>query len=341
MIKYLKTNNIVAVLVLLAVTLFQGCSNDESFDVTGDPTSYVFIRGASQFADKPSNSYVFNIVRTPIGATGDKVEVKIPVRVNLPLSTNTTVTAQINNALIEKYNADNGTDFKAFPEGSVEMIKNTVSIRAGAFKSDDSLHFAVSEEHYMSFTEPGYLLPLNLVQTSAGVISTKESSLWTFVNSEFIQINAGAGLDDILGVIGDRTGWSISSTDEPSLNFASILDGSLNSEVIFASTANPSITVDMGSVNKVSGLRFAPYRNSSSTYRITSVKVEISNDNYSWELLGTASPLTDNGTYQLVGFYEGIDTRYIRLTFAWRYGAYGQNYRRLSELDVFVVDTPV
>lgn len=339
MMKYLQIRNIVAVFVLLGITLLQACSNDESYDITGDPTNFLYLRGASQmFADKPKNSYVFNIIRTPIGEEGDKIQVKIPVRINLPLNTDATVSARINNDLIGKYNADKGTNYKAFPEGSVDWIKTSVSIQAGAYKSADSLEFVVSEDQYKNFTESAYLLPIHLVDASTVVISTNESVLWTFVNSEYRQIRANAGVNDILGAIGNRTGWSISSTDEPTLNYTTCLDGSVTTGVRFSNVEVPTITVDLGKVNKVSGLRLAPYNSTSANYRLSSVKVELSLDNQSWNVLGTANSMATSGNYQLVGFYSGVDARYIRLTLTWSRGSSSATYRNLREFDAYIIE---
>lgn len=339
MIKYLTLKNIVAVLVLVGAILLQACDNDESYDITGDSTNFLYFRADSQkFEDKPINSYVFNIIRTPIGEEGDKIHVKIPVRVNLPLKTDATVSAVINNELIDEYNADKGTSYKVFPENSVVWIKTSVTIKAGAYTSADSLEFVVPEDQYKNFNESAYLLPIQLDKASAGVISTNASVLWIFVYSEYRLIRPNAGVNDILGTICNRTGWSISSTDEPTLNYTACLDGSLTTGVRFSNVEVPTITVDMGKVNKVSGLRLAPYRTTSANYRLSSVKVELSLDNQSWNILGTADSMATSGSYQLVGFYCGIDARYIRLTLTWSNGSRSGTYRNLHEIDTYIIE---
>lgn len=339
MMKYFKIKNIITVIVSLGAIFLQSCGSDESYDIIGDPTNFLYFRASSQkFEDKPINSYVFNIIRTPVGEEGDKIHVKIPVRVNLPLNSDATVSARINNDLIVQYNTDKGTNYKAFPEGSVDWIKTSVSIKAGSNKSVDSLEFLVPEDQYKHFIESAYLLPIQLVDASAGVISTNESVLWIFVNSEYRQIRANAGVDDILGAIANRTGWNISSTDEPTLNYTACLDGSLTTGVRFSNVEVPTITVDMGKVNKVSGLRLAPYRTTSAYFRLSSVKVELSLDNQSWNILGTADSMATSGSYQLVGFYCGIDARYIRLTLTWSNGSRSGTYRNLHEIDTYIIE---
>jgi hypothetical protein len=339
MMKYFKIKNIVALHVFLAVVLFQACDNDESYDMTGDSTNFLYIRGSGQlFSDKPRNSYVFNITRTPVGEEGDEILVKIPVRVNLPLGKDVSVSARVNNDLIDEYNTNNDARYRPFPEGSVRFTKSSVSIKAGAYVSADSLEFMVSEDQYKHFTEPAYLLPIQLVDATAGVISTNQSTLWTFVNSEYRQIRPNASVNDISGTIANRNGWSISSADEPTLNYATCLDGNVSTGVRFSNVEVPTITVDLGETNKVSGLRLAPYNTTSSNYRLSSVVVELSLDNQNWNVLGTATSMATSSNYQLIGFYGGIEARYIRLTLTWSRGSTSATYRNLRELDAFVIE---
>lgn len=339
MMKYFKIKKFVAMHLLLAVVLFQACDNDESYDVTGDSTNFLYLRDSSQqFADKPRNSYVFTITRTPVGEEGDEIMVKIPVRVNLPLSKDVSVSARVNNDLIDAYNSQNNTRYKPFPEGSVNFTKKSVNIKAGAYASADSLEFVVPKDQFKHFTEPEYLLPIELVDATAGVISTNQSTLWTFVNSEYRQIRPNASLNDISGMIASRNGWSISSDDEPTLNYTTCLDGNLSTGVRFSNVEVPTITLDMVENQKVTGLRLAPYHTTSNNYRLSSVVVELSIDNQNWNVLGTATAMATSSSYQLIGFYGGTKARYIRLTLTWNRGSNGWMYRNLRELDVFVIE---
>lgn len=313
--------------------------DDEKYDVEGNPSDLLYFRNNWSPASLPSNSYLFKILRTPIGGTGDDVFVKIPVRTTRSFDLDVTVSAEIDNSLVEKYNTKYGTDHKIFPEGSVSWVKTSVKLAAGAYESSDSLEFTVSKNQYEKFIATSYLLPVRLTNASTGTISSTESVIWTFVKSEYKLIKDNVGVNEMPGkLVEDYSGWTIFSTDEPTLNYTTCLDGNQNTGVRFSNVKNPTIVVDMKGIHKMCGMRVLAYPYSwGNYYDLSSVIMEVSSDNSTWTRIGIANAMAKSGYYQLIAFYEGIDARYIRLSLTWLNGS-SSSYRNLREVGVYVIE---
>lgn len=320
--------------VIIVCSLYS-CS-EESYDVTGNSDNLFYFRRGLVIANKPINSYEFNVIRTPIGEFGDDILVKIPVRATRPVTSAATASAEIDNSLVEEYNAKHGTDYKLFPEGSFKYIKSSVSFDAGTYESYDSLQLSVSKDQFSRFTEPTYLLPIRLNTVTGGTKSSSQGILWTFVNSTFKLINDNVGVAQMQGSLASNcSSWTITSPDE-ALDFTKCIDGSQSTGVRFANTVNPTIVIDMKSVNKVFGLRILPYTRTGTTYDLSTVKIEFSLDNVNWTSIGTATAMAKDGTSQLIALYKEQEVRYIRLGLTWRNGSTSSTYRNLYEINTYI-----
>lgn len=336
--KDMKNRYILALCAVAVCWGMQSC-DDEKYDVEGNSANLFYFKQSPAPEDKPLNSVQYNIVRTPVGGSGDELLVKIPVHSTRPVASDASISAGVDNALVAEYNSANGTDYKTFPEGTVNVVKSSVNFRQGSFVSYDSLEISVAKEHYEKFTESAYLLPIRLTEANQGKLSVTNGVLLAFVNSEYKLIRDNAGVGDISGtLVTDYTGWTISSADEPTLNYANCLDGSQTTGVNFANVERPSIVLDMQSVRNLAGIRLMPYASTSSYYELSSVGVEVSLDQSEWTSIGTATSMVKDGFYQLVVLYGSAEARYVRLNLVWRSGSgsWGYFYRNLREVGVYV-----
>ncbi|MCC8152812.1 MAG: hypothetical protein LIP01_00505 [Tannerellaceae bacterium] len=86
--KLFKLKYFLCPVILIITGIFQSCSNDEVYDVTGDSTAKVFINTQDWSpVNRPANTYEFESMQTPFGVFG---EVKQPSISVAPYLRNTT-----------------------------------------------------------------------------------------------------------------------------------------------------------------------------------------------------------------------------------------------------------
>lgn len=323
--KYKKyvLHSLLAVICTLGILSCDG----ETFDVEGNPNALFFVKLNS------TNSLKFKIINTPVSSSGDKIEVKVPVRSTRPAQGDVKVTASVNSSLVESYNSSNGTEYVAFPEGLVNITKATVTIAAGSYISADSLLLEVPESKYKELEGADYLLPLKISQASNGrPAAVENSTIWIVVNCEYREIKDNMEESEIEGarVEEARSGWTASS---PVLtaDFSSIFDSDINTGVEFNGNG-ASLIIDLQNSHVLTGFCY----NEKGTYgaTITSLNVELSEDMETWNNLGKATSMSEKDNYKIVGFYPGKEhrARYIKLSdIQWRYGEYfGYNFKEFS-----------
>ena len=132
-------------LLLAGMFGFHSC-DDETYDVTGNPNNLVYFNQKS--SDGKSNFYSFNVDWTSVGAVGDEVTLKVPVKTTRPADGGLVVYAGVNNALVDTYNQQNGTAYSALPANTVQFVKQSVTVPAGAMESADSIEFTIPAELY-------------------------------------------------------------------------------------------------------------------------------------------------------------------------------------------------
>lgn len=324
--------------LLFCITFITVSCEDETYDVVGGTDNIFYVRTFN-----PTDTYTYNILRTPVGGKGDEVLIKLPVYSAVVSNTDATVSAIINNELVEEYNSLNETSHNVFPDGVVEILNSTVHFQSGSNVSIDSLCFSVSTNNYEKFIEDSYLLPICLTNAINGTVSTTKNKFYVVVNSSYKAINEGAGTDQIEGnIIDDHSNWKITSEEEPDLNYLLCFDKDKETCVNFNSKS-PIIVLDLGKEYSVSGLKLLPYGSAQEgmewIYELEGVTVEISADGVEWTNLGSISNMIKDDGYSVVPFYGGISARYIRLGLTYGWGAsWGSEYIRLHEIEVFATD---
>lgn len=159
---------------------FQSC-DDESYDVVGNPNNLVYFN--QRGTDGQANFYSFTADWTSVGAVGDLVTLKVPVKTTRPADASMLVSAGVDNGLVETYNQEHGTAYAALSDNTVEFIKQSVTVPAGAMISADSIEFTIPAENYIPLTERLYLLPVTIASVSGnGVPSTQAGVIWTSVS---------------------------------------------------------------------------------------------------------------------------------------------------------------
>lgn len=324
-------------LLLVGMLGFQSC-DEETYDVMGVSDNIFYFRTFD-----PSDTFTYNILRTPAGGKGDELVLKIPVYSATMSKSDVWVEADVDNSLVADYNSKNATNHCAFPEGVVEWVKSSVHVLSGSMVSVDSLEVRVSPDYYEKFTESTYLLPIRLVSSTDGSISSLESICYLQVNSSFKALNDGAGIEQMQGnKISEKSLWEFSLDSDPDKDFTACYDGDRKTWIGFDKDY-PVITLDLGKEYNVSGIELLTFEDIPESeqwyYKMDGIQIEVSQDGIQWTDLGSTNSFAMNDNFSIFPFFGGIKAQFIRLTidYGWA-AAWGAEYMRIHEIEVYSMD---
>lgn len=327
---------ILGLLAVAGLFGFQSC-DDKSYDVMGNPNNLIYFPPSKSHPENMPNAVeTFTVVSTPVGYFGDEVLAKFGVSVTRPMSGTTTVTAVIDNSLVEVFNAKNGTEYKTSSVAVLQKI--SVNIGDGEYVSSDSIEVIIPENKYSGLAEEGvYLVPVRLESASRGKVSVTKNIAYVMVNLEERLVRKDAGSGDIKGSkLSNRSVWTATTTDSSvDVNaMTRVFDGNADTGAQFFNEANPTFIVDMHATNNVSALYFKNSSSSRLTYNFNGIGVELSVDGNTWMNAGFAAPVVEYGNNQYIIFYGAVPVRYIKLSLQWTNGS-SSRYRLFNELDVY------
>ncbi len=233
-----------------------------------------------------------------------------------------TVTASVDNSLIDAYNSASGTSYKAIDEALVKIANNPGTIEANANKTTSQ--FAVSLEGDLSelTDKSGYLIPVTF-SASGAITSSSRGVVYVIVTPVEELFRSNFTLADIEGsLVEDRSGWTIEGESDlynESYDHTSLLDGDGNTYV--RTWGGPVIfKIDFGKTLDVTAVSLLPrqdydwYKN----YHPHTILIEYSENGETYSELGAAT----SGSGQIVtldgaahaALYGSQKIRYIRIT---------------------------
>ena len=324
---------------LFFLLLLSSCSDDEHYDVVGNPNNLVY------FKANADNTFQGMVIHTPVGDFGD-INAKFPVRIQRPARQETHVRALIDISMIADYNEANGTSYVAMPEAAIDASRLTVTIPAGDTEAKDSIVVAIRQEALASLTAPAYLLPVRIVEVQGdGTPSEERGFGYVVVNTETKLIKTLESASDMPGtLIKAGADWTAAYSSGAEINAKELFDGNLGNGPQLRTDADggktTTVVVDMKEEQKVNGLRLARYYMSYwggwyiEEYYFSSVRIEYSSDGQSWSEAGTAleGDMPKANGYQHIAFYAGVPARFLRLTIE----SGGSAVSSLAELGVYV-----
>lgn len=169
---------LLAVVGLLGV---QSC-DDEKYDVKGNPNNLIY------FISSATNSVsTFSVDWTSRGAVGDDVIVKLPVKSTRQVENTIMVYAEVDNSLVNSYNAINATSYESFPSGAYTVVKSAATIESGQNLSVDSIEISVPAENFIPLDKSTYLLPVRLTKVEGGnaKASVQYNTVYAVVNVSY------------------------------------------------------------------------------------------------------------------------------------------------------------
>lgn len=332
---------------LLFASVFLSCTKSDSYDIKGDPTVRFFTNNTSP-GNSPQNAINYNLVNIPDVAGSGLVNlsttipaaIKFPVFATKPVSKDVTIGAELDNSLIDSYNAAHNTTYVAFPDGMLNTSGLAAHVLAGTTSSSDSITIVPGLTLLNTLTGISYIAPIKLTSVSnpgVGEISNNSTSQVVYIvaTTEQRRIRFLALSTDALGaLITPRTTWVTNLTPVPT-TVGSIIDGLTTTYSRWAASPG-QLDVLLPAAKSVTGIRL--YTSNSSTYIPTKVDVYLSNDGINYDLIG--SPLKANLTYassyNYILFYKAIPAKYIRLRLYYSTSTSTNNFR-LTEFDVYAI----
>lgn len=307
---------------LLAMTgiALTSCSDDDNYDVTGNPNNLVY------FKANATNTFSCTVAHTPFGDVGH-ARILLPVKSNAVAAGSIGVKAAVDNSLVDAYNKANNTSYAAAPEGTVEFEKATATISAGQ-QMGDTIVAVLGQSQLASLTAETYVVPIRVAEvTGSGAPSGERGVAWLVINTKTSMINEEGRSADMTGsLITDCGAWTARYDSGTEIAPAQLFDQDVtNGPQLRADGADgktKTIIVDMQESKNVTGLRVARYYKSwyggwwVEDYYFSSVKVEASTDGSAWSAVGslTEDQMEKRDGYQYIVYYGGMPTRYLRLT---------------------------
>ncbi len=329
---------------LLIVTTIVACKKDDSYDVTGDP-EVKFFTNHETLGNAPVNSKTYAVVNYPDAAsngwlnlsTSLPASIKFPVFATQPLGDDVTIGAELDNALVAKYNAEQNTTFAALTNGFLNTTGLSARILKGNTSSMDSISIATTTTSLNTLTEPSYMVPIKLTTVSnpslGAVTSTNSMVTYIVINVEQRRIKYLAPAAEASGtLITPRTSWAITFNPAPT-TVGSVTDGSTTTYSRFG-VSPVTVDVNLGASKNVTGIRL--YSSNNATHIPTSVEVYLSKDGITYELVGKPmrADLNYASSYNYILFYKAIQANYLRLVVYYTTSTNTQN-TRITELDVY------
>lgn len=329
--RILNLKYIVMYIVVLGVFLLQACSDEETFDVTGDTANKVYVNTYGRsLEDSPKNTFLYEVTNTPVGsiiANTSQISVKFGVQCTHVASEDLRVKFETDNSLI-------GEAYLSLPNGvTLSMDKAELVIPKGTTKSADSITLSVDSDKLNLLAVGTYLAPVRITSVNDGnsEISSNLNVVYVMIaTTESNCYNYSVAGDMIGNLITSKTGWV----------------GTVNAQLVSGTPANMLNTsttsywrvspqefdwsVDMANEKaNITGIRV---HTSSATYNFTKLHVYSSVDGINWTSQGITD-LTIGNAYQYVKFYEPIDARYLKFeVLGWR----SSSQIRVALFDVYV-----
>lgn len=292
---------ILGLLVVVGLFSFQSC-DDENYDVEGSSQNYVYINvNRWTTVDYPQNTFVYEVLRTPIGSSLESAPgiVKVGVRSTKVASKDIKVTLDIDKSV-------SLGEYSSFPDGvKITLDKKELTIPAGSMLSSDSVTIEIEDGKWGEFIDANYLLPLKITAVSNAALSETHSSAYLAVATSFT--NCVPGATSVEGtLISDRSAWTATNngTDTGTVLF----DG--NARTYPSQDASSTVVVDLHSVyQNITGIRLTFY---SRNYSLSSAAVYTSDtSDGEYEYQGRVD--FSRATPQYIRFYGAVNARYIKL----------------------------
>lgn len=338
-------NSLLGLFIMCFTTLFVSCSKDEAYDFPGD-SGKVYVRMQTSYTvNSVANVAEFTVRKTLNGTFGNGT-ISFPVRSTMPVDGEIRAFFDVDNSLIETYNAIHQTDYQKMNSDILVFNKKDLVIGSGSMQSGEEIVVSFDEEKTEALEIGKYLVPIKLVNVEGGM---EISSNWNVI---YLILEV---VDDPYGFpAADKTKWTVidcssEETEAENAPASNVLDGDISTIWHTEYDKNQpdpphTITIDMGEVGNMVG--FCYTTRSSGSGCPLGLKVEVSANNADWEEVATYGDdeLPTGGSAECKKFFEEQKAaRYFRLTITkagqkyWG-SIYESHYACLAEVGAFLLN---
>lgn len=267
------------------------------------------------------NTLTGSIAHTPSGSFNG-VNAAFDVYTTVFSASGYTVTASVDNSLIDAYNSANGTSYKSIDESLIKIANNPATIEANANKTTEQLKVSLEGDLSTLTDKSGYLIPVTFSANGA-VTSSSRGVVYIIVTPVEELFRKNFAFEDIGGsLVEDRSGWTIEGESDlytESYQHESLLDGDGNTYV--RTWGGPLVfKIDFGKELDVTAVSLLPRQDNPwyASYHPYSIQIEYSEDGNIYTELGTAMQanggiVSFNGA-AFAALYGSQKMRYIRIT---------------------------
>lgn len=185
-------------MLLFGAAILTGCSEDETFDIDGSVTNMVYLRPTLN-ADSRCQ-----VLRTPAGVFGRvAADLTVSMQYNATDSVRLSAAVLADNAVVDKYNEANGTDY-AMPSADVlaAMTITPSGIGVGKSVTEKPVTISLPADKLAALTEPTCIIPVQLVLEGVdGSTGTRPVTASTEMDKSFIIVNT-SDADNFTSVTG-------------------------------------------------------------------------------------------------------------------------------------------
>ncbi|WPQ66178.1 DUF1735 domain-containing protein [Chitinophaga sancti] len=311
------------------VFIFQSCSKDKIYDVTGSAENMVYMNVHSWSPiNMPENSFQFNVTQTgqkSIISDVSSITAKFAAQCTLEATTDIQVKFEIDTSLIS-------AGYKGLPDGvTLNMDKTELTIPKGATISNDSITISIDSAKLGLLGVGSYMIPVKISSAAGAQVSSNLKSVFLVVDVAFS--NCVNNATSIAGTaLRDRTGWSATLSTIPTAGtLENMFDGNTKTYWYVNPAAACELTVNMNAVSSnITGIRLNSY---STSYSLQTMTVYSSTDGVTWVSQGNVT-LSTAATYQYIQFYSAINAQYLKLKIT---GWKSATILILTEFDVFML----
>ncbi len=224
----------------------------------------------------------------------------------------------VDQSLVAKYNATNGTDYKAIAAGDIKLSSNTIGF---AVDEKISTPVLVSVADLSKLPDKLSMIAVRLEATGMEDYTLAPKDAVKYILIHRVTTNIISNVTAVEGtVIADRSGWAYTAPGALSLNSAAMFDGvTSNQDMGWYSQGDIVATVDMAKSQKIAGYRMSPIFGMDGYAVKRLFDIETSEDGTTWTDQSLDLPYVQIGAYtdgwQYVKFIVPVTCRYIRMTY--------------------------
>lgn len=287
---------------------FTACDDDDvTYDIDGIKEQVVLA---------PTSNESYKFVKTPSEMVSPEIKWSVAPRTRTRCEEPITVRFEIDNDLIDGYNAENNSEFVALPAGVASLTNAEVTVPEGATVSEDKVGMQLTTDAaQLARLEVGqaYIVPVRMTEVVEGdariAVSATNISYLTFSVSEEM-INDNGNPTGTIVPVSERSGWSGEEGNGASEWYGWDIPIMEGSPYQFGSyPAGSYVTFDFGKEYTFDGLYCYPFYGQI-RYSLFCANAEllISSDGDNFTSLGVLSSGRIN-----VCFYAPVTARYLRV----------------------------